>query len=296
MGGDGGFTTTNWPQHPDCDALDVTTNGTVICRLKKSDGGVHWRAHRAGVPDVDHHSDALVVDGDAVWAVSGKSLSGWQSESNGLRLTHSVEAPIPQEPRFANLPPVLTSSGGVPWIYANTRLIAGTPSPDGGVAFTHREFRGPDGGPVGPPTAIAVREQRALMLSCARDLCDAYVATLDGGSPVRMAAGNMHLGTELGFVWTSAPVRIDAFSPEPTGARAAGVVLPPATELYWGAGANVPLLQVGTGKIAVPRVIGAAVVLEAFDPGADFEPVSSASATHAFAWSKDGTRLKLLAR
>lgn len=81
----------------------------------------------------------------------------------------------------------------------------------------------------------------------------------------------------------------------------AGVALPTTVQLQRAQpriGPSVPLVRsaAATAFVAVPRIVGADVVLEVFDPGPDFDPISSASDTHAFAWSKDGIRLKLIAR
>ncbi len=39
-GGDGGAVTIDWPQHPTCAGLELTTNGTVLCFAERDGGGI----------------------------------------------------------------------------------------------------------------------------------------------------------------------------------------------------------------------------------------------------------------
>lgn len=177
-----------------------------------------------------------------------------------------------------------------------TGLLRASLESDGGLRFQHREFRGPDGGPLGNPTALAASETAALLLTCGPVQCGAYVGHFSDAGLERVTAGNFHAGTERGLVWVGSSHRVDAIGP--TG-NVGGVVLPGGVDFSEPsriARNAVPLIGLPGGTVAAPRMVGSDVVLEFFESGSEFDSVSSVSSDHAFAWSKDGTRLKVVAR
>ncbi len=192
----------------------------------------------------------------------------------------------------------VASSRGLPWVFANTQLIAGVAEPDGGLGIEQREIVTPDGGPIGSPSALVASGEHVMMMTCAPKGCVGFV--LDQSTPTALEAGALHAGTELGATWTSDGRRLEAFTPTTSVGSTARVSLPTSVGFErpgpGGVRTNLPLVRLPNGETAVPRVVGSDVVLETFGTGSDFGRVAAASRSHVFTWSKDGTRLKALAR
>lgn len=302
-----------WSVPPDCLGYELTDQATALClQFTPPSASMPFALSVATSRGQVIEGTGFAVSGNVLWRLTStagaSSVERLEDDGTAFSVTHSVFSP------FATAG-ALAASSNEAWLFGNATaqvgplsLLSLTPEQDGGISFEET--------PVPGRFALGVALGTEANLLFTDHLA---LAVRDGGLVSLEETGRL-VGADPGALWfedntdplapansLGGPQELKVAWAEAGGLRTATLPLPrqhflnTRRRFHFGAPV-VPMSAVSVGpdaptvSFAFPRLEGARISLESFDAGPDFEPVSAATARHAFARSLDGGELKIFDR
>jgi hypothetical protein len=301
--GDAGVQLFDWPNHPVCDAVDLTGKGSAVCLRNTGDSFLsrefEWVVHRPGGVDESHFAASMVVIDDVVWSLRGNTLERRVDDGVTVGLTHSTAlATLNTSER----PPALAAWREHAWVLDGGQLLHVETVSDGGLAIDSRQVFAPEASNVFGPAGLAVGPDRLLLVGGEPGF-QAVISggTFDGGFR-HATQGLIHLGSDPETIWLNSGEVLIAVAPRAGGFEQQTLILPEGSAFGFASVATrgrarvVPMFAAVAVPSVVPRLDPGRIALELYDAGPEFQPVGFATRRHAFAWSLDGGRLKAFDR
>ena len=288
---DAGFRVVAWNGPADCEQYDLTEAGTVLCLQAVAD------------PDSEKIVTASQTLSASGYALDHNALWRWIAGDAGVVVRMIDDGGMFQTTHTFNVGSAvwggLAAEGGSGWLLELENkqgpfsLFHLRPSPDGGTPSDRTEVTGGRTfGIVKSQVGVAAHADGRVIQTDSSLILERP----DGGSEEPAADGTSLLGADSQGLWILHQSNLVLIAPGAAGLDRATLALPGSLAMIRRhnpvVGAFPPVLARGM----TPRPDGTRLALEAWDVGSLFEPVSSATRSHAFARSIDGKSLKIFDR